>query len=99
MPKEFEPGMRYQGYSQTQGYDPIKPMDVTPLLRENQRTEQSNMQRMLDQSLQVMRIRAQEEQNALQRQNNMLEIFQMIKYRTTKLQPDSYCQPSCLQRL
>ena len=76
MPKEFEPGMRYQGYSQTQGYDPIKPMDVTPLLRENQKTEQSNMQRMLDQSLQVMQIQAKEEQNALQRQNNMLEIFQ-----------------------
>ena len=76
MPKEFEPGMRYQGYSQTQGYDPIKPMDVTPLLRENQKTEQSNMQRMLDQSLQVMQIQAKEEQNALQRQNSMLEIFQ-----------------------
>ena len=76
MPKEFEPGMRYQGYSQTQGYDPIKPMDVTPLLRENQKTEQSNMQRLLDQSLQVMQIQAKEEQNALQRQNSMLEIFQ-----------------------
>ena len=76
MPKEFEPGMRYQGYAQTQGFDPIEPVDVTPLLRENQRTEQSNMQRMLDQSLQVMRIQAQEEQNALQRQNDMLDIFQ-----------------------
>ena len=54
MPEEFKSGMRYQGYAQTQGYDPIKPVDVTPILRENRQIEQQNLQRMLDQSMQVM---------------------------------------------
>lgn len=71
MTKEFESGMRYQGYAQTQGFNPIKPVDVTPLLRENRRTEQENLQRMLDQSMSVMRIQQQQEQDAIQRQNEL----------------------------
>lgn len=71
MTKEFESGMRYQGYAQTQGFNPIKPVDVTPLLRENRQTEQQNLQRMLDQSMSVMRIQQQQEQDAIQRQNEL----------------------------
>lgn len=74
MPKEFESGSRYQGYAQTQGYDPIKPVDVTPILRENRQTEQENLQRMLDQSLQVMRIKDQEEQNTIEQQNRIADL-------------------------
>ena len=74
MPKEFESGSRYQGYAQTQGYDPIKPVDVTPILRENRQTEQQNLQRMLDQSLQVMRIKDQEEQNTIDQQNRIADL-------------------------
>ena len=74
MPKEFQPGARYQGYAQTQGFDPIKPIDVTPLLRENRQTEQNNMQRMLDQSLQVMRIEADAENRAMDQQNKIAEL-------------------------
>ena len=74
MPKEFESGMRYQGYAQTQGFDPIEPVDVTPILRENRQIEQQNLQRMLDQSMQVMRIEAQEEQNAIEQQNRIADI-------------------------
>ena len=74
MPKEFESGSRYQGYAQTQGYDPIKPVDVTPILRENRQTEQQNLQRMLDQSLQVMRIKDQEEQNTIEQQNRIADL-------------------------
>ena len=74
MPKEFESGSRYQGYAQTQGYDPIEPVDVTPILRENRQTEQQNLQRMLDQSLQVMRIKDQEEQNTIEQQNRIADL-------------------------
>lgn len=74
MPKEFQIGSRYQGYAQTQGFNPIKPPDVTPLLRENRQAEQNNLQRMLDQSMSVMRINDQEERNALQRQNDIAKI-------------------------
>ncbi len=74
MPKEFESGSRYQGYAQTQGYDPIKPVDVTPILRENRKTEQQNLQRMLDQSMQVMRIKDQEEQNTIEQQNRIADL-------------------------
>lgn len=74
MPKEYQPGARYQGFAQTQGFQPIKPVDVTPLLRENQQTEQQNLQRMLDQSMSVMRIQAEEEQEALEQNNRIADL-------------------------
>ena len=74
MPKEFEPGARYQGYAQSQGFDPIKPVDVTPLLRENRQVEQNNMQRMLNQSLQVMQIEADAERRVIDQQNRVADL-------------------------
>jgi len=76
MPKEYQPGARYQGFAQTQGFQPIEPVDVTPLLRDNRRTEQENLQRMLDQSMSVMRIQAEEEQEALEQNNRIADLVQ-----------------------
>ena len=79
MPKEFESGSRYQGYAQTQGYDPIKPVDVT-LSTGEQTNRTTNLQRMLDQSLQAA---DQRSENKIYWAQN--RIADLVAYRTTDL--------------
>ena len=56
MPKPFEPSASYKGFAQSQGFQPIRPGDISPLLRQNQQTEQQSLQRILDQEMNVRRI-------------------------------------------
>ena len=52
--KEFELRQQFQGAAQTDRFAPIQAVDPTPQMRENQRTEQQNMQRTLDATLRDM---------------------------------------------
>ena len=65
MPKPFEPSASYKGFAQSQGFQPIRPGDITPLLRQNQQTEQQNLQRLLDQEMNVRRINQDSAQTQL----------------------------------
>jgi muramidase (phage lysozyme) len=68
MPQRYEPSASYKGFAQSHGFQPIRPADVTPLLRQNRETEQQNLQRALDQTRRVRDINRDSSDRQLQRE-------------------------------
>ena len=63
--KEIKQEKLYQAGKVDQGFNPFKAADVTPYLRENQRTEQAQLRAMQDQQLSDTRLRQKSEKLAL----------------------------------